>query len=287
VRELFKVGLPASGSAFDYFFDMKTKERLFKPWQEKVTNFSYIKDTPFFELMVETEMTFKYSWCLELLLEGGKSAFYTGNSGVGKSVIVQSSLNKLAGKNTNPIYLNFSAQTDSKRTQQNIQEKLEKISRKVLGAPAGKKNVIFVDDINMPKKEFFGASPPIELLRIFIDRKGLYERADWEWKEVKDTTLIASAAPPVGGREILTPRFSTHFNMFCLPEASTGLLSTIFCAITNGYLKAFNFNETIQSLGVALVESTVEIYQNIRQEKRPTPAKFHYSFNLRDVSKVI
>ena len=55
------------------------------------------------------------------------------------------------------IYLNFSAQTDSKRTQGTIMEKLEKVSRTTLGAPPGKKNAIFVDDINMPTVETYGA----------------------------------------------------------------------------------------------------------------------------------
>ena len=32
--------------------------------------------------------------------------------------------------------------------------------------------------------------------------------------------------------------------------------------------------------------ATIDIYQKIIEEKRPTPAKFHYLFNLRDVSKV-
>lgn len=36
----------------------------------------------------------------------------------------------------------------------------------------------------------------------------------------------------------------------------------------------------------AVVTSTIEIYQRISEELRPTPARFHYLFNLRDVSKV-
>jgi len=60
--------------------------------------------------MVDTATTVRHSWCLETLLEGNFSAFFTGESGVGKSVIVQNTFNKLIDKGAyQGIYLNFSA----------------------------------------------------------------------------------------------------------------------------------------------------------------------------------
>jgi len=286
VREQFKAAsYPAGFTVFDYYFNQK--EHCFKPWSEKVRDFEFVKEKPFFDIMVETDITYKHGYFLELLLGGGKPIFFTGETGVGKSVVIQNTLNRLAEKDLVPINLNFSAQTDSKRTQDSIGDKLENISRKVLGALAGKRNAVFVDDINMPMVETYGAQPPIELLRLLVDRGGLYERAEWEWKEVTNTTLIACAAPPLGGRSPLCPRFSTNFNLFCLPEATEGLLGTIFTSILGGFLKSWNFAEPVQGLKDMIVGSTIEIYTKISKELRATPSKFHYSFNLRDVSKVV
>jgi dynein heavy chain len=177
VREQFKVaGVPQSGTTFDYFFDLK-KEKVFKPWHGKVGAFVYDKEQSYFDLMVPTVDTVKYSYCLETLLAKEHPMFFTGLTGVGKSVMIASSLGilKEQGKIL-PIFLNMSAQTTSARTQQSIEEPLEKKGRTAIGPPVNKKLVVFVDDVNMPAVETYGAQPPIELLRLFVDRKGLYER---------------------------------------------------------------------------------------------------------------
>lgn len=86
---------------------------------------------------------------------------------------------------------------------------------------------------------------------------------------------------------MLTPRFTTHFNMFCMPQATQGVLAKIFSSILDGFLKGNNFQEPVLGCSLAIIDSTIEIYQKISEELRATPAKFHYMFNLRDVSKVI
>lgn len=52
-----------------------------------------------------------------------------------------------------PIFINLSARTHVNELQDLLDSKLEKRRRGVYGPPAGKKSVVFIDDLNMPKKE--------------------------------------------------------------------------------------------------------------------------------------
>lgn len=61
--------------------------------------------------------------------------------------------------------------------------------------------------------------------------QGFYDRDKLFWKEIADTMLIAGAAPPGGGRSEVTPRFVRHFNVFCVPQASTSAMSLIFSSM--------------------------------------------------------
>jgi len=193
VKDVFKsVKIPNSGTTFDYFYDASKKEPQFIAWKDRVQSFEYDPVLPYFQLMVPTVDTYRYAFILEMLYTySTKPIFFTGDSGVGKSIIIQNCLSSIKEtKGVQTININFSAQTTSLRTQQSIEDKLEKKRRTLFGAGPGKSIAVFVDDVNMPSVEEYGAQPPIELLRLFIDRNGLYDRLDLEWKDVEDTTVV-------------------------------------------------------------------------------------------------
>ena len=224
---------------------------------------------------------------MEQLLSRQKSVFFTGITGIGKSIIVQHTLNSLrTTQGIVPVQITFSAQTSSLRTQFSIEEKLQKKRRDLYGAQVGQKIAIFVDDVNMPAVEQYGAQPPVELMRLLLDKKGVYDRDKLFWKWIEDTTLVCAAGPPGGGRRELTQRFTRRFNMVCISAPSKAVMQQIFQSILSEYLKAGNYTEGIQGLAQDVVISTIEIYDCICEQLKPTPAKFHYTFNLRDVSKV-
>jgi dynein heavy chain len=84
--------------------------------------------------------------------------------------------------------------------------------------------------------EQYGAQPPIELLRQLIDNGGFYDRPNLFWKQIEKYIVICAAAPPSGGRAILTPRFMRHFHIVNLPDASEDSMYRIFDQIIGQFL---------------------------------------------------
>ncbi|KAG9342632.1 hypothetical protein JZ751_016069 [Albula glossodonta] len=219
--------LPSAGDLWSVFMDFSLGR--LEPWEKVIPSFHYDNEVPFFEMLVPTTDTVRYGYLMEKLLSVHHPVLFTGMTGVGKSVVARGLLNSVQEKaGYVPVYINFSAQTSSARTQEIIESKLEKKRKNVLGAPSGKKIVIFVDDLNMPKLDSYGSQPPIELLRQFQDFHGFYDREKFFWRSIQDMTIAAACAPPGGGRNPVTPRFIRHFSMLCLPTPSEHSLKQIF-----------------------------------------------------------
>jgi dynein heavy chain len=166
LSQALNFSLPASLTIWDWKIDQETGSWV--KWQ--VPAFEYAKNVPFFNLVVPTVDSTRLKFVVKADVEGGFHVLVGGNSGVGKTLTVLDFLEQTEEKYVWQAK-SFSAQTSARALQAFFEEKLEKIRKNLLGPPSGKTFLFFVDDLNMPMTETYGAQPPIELLRQIINQK--------------------------------------------------------------------------------------------------------------------
>lgn len=74
--------------------------------------------------------------------------------------------------------------------------------------------------------------------------------------------------------------------MIWIPDLSANSMKTIFTSILKGFLD-LNEQSGLNIFAEPMIKASVDIYLKTIKDFLPTPAKCHYTFNLRDMSKVI
>ncbi|CAH3114243.1 unnamed protein product [Pocillopora meandrina] len=277
---------PGKGVIYDFFFD-KSTFGTWHPWEKNV----FIEEIPPNakpnELIIPTTETVRQRYFLELFLDHEKPLLLVGPTGTGKSAITNNYILRMPPEKYIANFMNFSAQTTSNQTQDMILSKLDRRKRGVYGPAIGKKVVVFVDDLNMPAKEKYGAQPPIEVLRQWIDHGYWFDRKDTSVLKLVDQLLVSAMGPPGGGRNEITPRFLRHFNIISIDSFSTETMRNIFSVIMDWHFNNNGFEMQIRRFSKIIISAITEVYTQAITSFLPTPSKSHYVFNLRDFARVV
>ncbi|XP_032178404.1 dynein heavy chain 2, axonemal isoform X10 [Mustela erminea] len=297
VREI-EGSFPNKDTVYEYFVDPKMRnwtsfeDKLPKSWR-------YPPNSPFYKIMVPTVDTVRYNYLVSALVARQNPVLLVGPVGTGKTSIAQSVLQSLPSSQWSVLIVNMSAQTTSNNVQSIIESRVEKRTKGVYVPFGGKSMITFMDDLNMPAKDMFGSQPPLELIRLWIDYGFWYDRTKQTIKYIRDMFLMAAMGPPGGGRTAISPRLQGRFNIINMtfPTAGQELakasvracpqesqITRIFGTMINQKLQ--DFEEEVKAIGNVVTEATLDVYNTVVQRFLPTPAKIHYLFNLRDISKV-
>nr|XP_054596285.1 dynein axonemal heavy chain 11 [Nothobranchius furzeri] len=282
-KEMKTVKLPAQGTVFDYYLDHQS--RRFLPWSDVVPRFEMETSTPLQAVLVHTAETVRLWYFMDLLLERRQPVMLVGNAGVGKTALVRNKLASLPESYTTSK-VPFSYYTTSLMLQEILERTLEKRTGRSYFPVGNKRLVYFIDDMNIPAVDNYGTVQPHALIRQHLDYGHWFCRQKLTLKEVQNTQYVACMNPTAGSFNI-NPRLQRHFSVFAVNFPSVDAQRSIYSQILCGHLKQQHFGPLVQGSAAAVVQALTALHHKMAQTFLPTAIKFHYTFNLRDISNVL
>ena len=269
---------------FNFYWDKDI--RTWRPWEEKVKakGFELPSDRKFSKILVPTIDTERHTWLLSELVKRMIPTIFLGESGTSKTVTIQNFLDTLESSTSQVLNINFSSRTSSADVRSNLAEKLAKRSGKLIGPPTGLKLIIFIDDMHMPNFDPYGTQQPLAFFKFLVEHGYFFEMATLEEQHVVDTTYLFSMQPPGGGRKPADSRFMSLYCIFNITFPSPDSLKHIFKSILSKHLESFP--DEIIGVTETITDITLKLHNEIIERLPRTPVKFHYIFNLRDLSRV-
>ena len=268
---------------YEYWNWVPTKEVLVELDQKNMLDtFHHYQD-----ICVETEETLRIRQVMKQMNKYRVPLLIIGPTGIGKTQIINSELASHRPEDMLIVKMNFAARTTPEEIRENFMSKVDKKKRGTFGPKGvGQKGVWFIDDLNLPSPDTYGFQPPLELLRQYLEFGGWYDLEELKMLHIVDFSLLCAIAPPGGARSSIPPRLLRHFYVYSSVENSASVLIRIFTKIVKWIcLKKGLGEDSLRVLGFA-VEASIELFTIISEGLKPTPAKPHYLFNLRDISKI-
>jgi dynein heavy chain len=280
IKKVSREALP-DALLYEYYFSLETHK--WEKWQSQVPDYAEPSPFRFYEVMVPTSDSVLYSNLLSHLAPL-RPILFVGESGTAKTSIISKYLSDLPSTKYGKLNINFSSRTTSADTQTNIEANVDKRSGSVYGPPTGKKLIVFIDDMNMPKVDTYGTQQPIALLHYVMNQGKVYDREKLDLKTLKDLQYIGAMGPPGGGRNPVDTRFVALFNVFNLTPPTVTVLVSIYSSIINTRFR--EFADPVKGAATKFTETILKLFHFMVERMPPTPSKFHYIFNLRDLSRV-
>lgn len=248
--------------------------------------------------------SFNFSTCLVPTVESSRSHFLfdlmnkklskpsliIGSPGTAKTSIVQQYCAKLIEEDPKLIFkkANFSFATLPGMFQMQMEADLEKKSNQVFHPRDGRPMMVFLDDLSMPEINIWGDQPTLEIVREVLEQGGFYFLdKDLRGRMLKITKVkyIGAMTHPGGGRNDIPDRCKRHFYTFNITPPEQSTVNTIYGTMMTENYKHQNLTK-LADLTQTLTSSTIDLWNQCKAKMLPTPAKFHYIFNLRDLSRI-
>ncbi|EAY14656.1 Dynein heavy chain family protein [Trichomonas vaginalis G3] len=277
-----RVQFPPKGLVFDYYCDLSQFTWL--PWLDGTTNVGLTSDLPIEQQLISTKESAVTIFLSRLLCSNGYHVLLQGPE-TSKTLSVKTLFSKVLEPTKYDCHI-FPLASCSTPTgiSKFLQAYMHKRQGK-LGPLPNQQLIYLLDNFNSVKPEVYGAQPPLELIRQFMDYNGWYQTSPVEFQSITGTSLIATMGVPGGGLYTVPERLLSHFFILHCPPYNQIETSQI----VEGLLRsAFaRHSQSIQEKLKGIALAMVGIYQECQKSLLAIPSKLHYIFNMRNILHVI
>ena len=151
--------------------------------------------------------------------------------------------------------------------------------------PRDNRVVCYIQDLHMAQVDKFGDQGALEAMRDYLTTQSWVSARKLKIRAIENVCFFADMATNHPETELVSGRLLHHFNLIVLSDFDQDSFQLKVQTMTDMIMASWS--QSVHSYSPKLVGALIDISKGVFRDFRPTPLKSHYTFNWRDLTKII